>query len=286
MMPLIVHPQTTQQLQSFTARPGHALLIHGPVGTGKSALAQQLVATILNKSLAQLADYPYLMQLDAPAISAAAIENIRQLEHFLSLRVPATGEITRLVIIHDAQALSIQAQNALLKTLEEPPQATLIIMTAPSPASLLPTIASRLQAVSVVRPSQDELTTYFTADKHSASAVNQAYAISGGLPGLMYTLLNNNDHPLKPATETARTLLQQTVYERLLTVDELAKQKPHAINTLFILQQMAHARLQSTTGSQFKRWQHILESCYEASEQLSNSGQPKLVLDALMLKLN
>lgn len=286
MKPLIVHPQTQQQLLSFATRPGHALLIHGPAGIGKSALAQQLAATILGKPLAHVADYPYLMQLDAPTVSAAAIENIRQLEHFLSLRVPASGVITRLVIIHDAQALSFQAQNALLKTLEEPPQATLLILTALSPASLLPTIASRLQAISVIRPTKDKLTAHFSSVDHSDHAISQAYAISGGLPGLMHALLQNTDHPLLPATVTARALLQQTVYERLLTVDELAKQKPHAINTLFILQQMAHARLQSTTGSQFKRWQNILQACYEASEQLGNSGQPKLVLDSLMLKLN
>lgn len=286
MKPLIIHPQTLQQLQLFAGRPGHAVLIHGPAGTGKSALAQHLAATILGKPLAELADYPYISQIVAPEISSVAIESIRQLEHFLSLRVPVSGTITRLVIIHDAQALSIQAQNALLKTLEEPPQATLLILTAPSPTSLLPTITSRLQIISVVRPSNGELVTYFNNAGHTASAINQAYAISGGLPGLMHALLSDADHPLKPATETARALLQQTVYERLLTVDELAKQKPHVLNTLFILQQMAHARLQSTTGPQFKRWQHILKVCYEASEQLSNSGQPKLVLDSLMLKLN
>ncbi len=286
MTPLVIHPLTARQIAAFGAQPSHGLLLHGPAGSGKSAVANQLAATILGLGPEQLTDYPYLLQLDGPTISSAAIEGVRQLEHFLSLRVPKTGAITRIVVITDAQALSRQAQNALLKTIEEPPQATLLILTAPSQASVLPTISSRLQAIQLKRPSHQAVVDYFTADKHAAKAIEQSYAISGGLPGLMAALLTNADHPLQPATETARKLLQQTVYERLLLVDELAKQKPHVINTLFILQQMAHARLQTTTGVQFIRWQQIMQASYEAAEQLDNSAQPKLVLDGLMLKLN
>lgn len=286
MTPLVTHPVTARQLAAFAAQPSHALLLHGPVGSGKSVIADQLAATILDLEPEQLADYPYSLRLDGTIISAAAIEGVRQLEHFLSLRVPKSGMITRIVIITDAQKLSRQAQNALLKTIEEPPLATLLILTAPNQASVLPTISSRLQVIQIKRPSQQALLDYFTDSKNTPTAVEQAYAISGGLPGLMAALLTNADHPLRPATETARNLLQQTIYERLLLVDELAKQKPHVINTLFILQQMAHASLQTTAGAQFNRWQLIMQASYEASEQLNLSAQPKLVLDALMLKLN
>lgn len=286
MTALALHPQTAQLIAAFAARPSHAVLVHGPVGSGKSALASQLAATILGLEVEKLGDYPYLLQLDGAAISSAAVEGVRQLEHFLSLRVLKVGVITRIVIITDAQVLSLQAQNALLKTIEEPPQATLLILTAPSQASLLPTISSRLQAIQVKRPSRQTLSEHFEAAKHGNPTLEQAYAISGGLAGLMSALLTNSDHPLRPATETARQLLQQTIYQRLLLVDDLTKQKTHVVNTLFILQQMAHARLQTTSGAPFRRWQLILKASYEASVQLNNSAQPKLVLDSLMLKLN
>ena len=286
MSSLVIHPQTDHQLTAFKAKPSHAVLLHGPAGSGKGSVARSLAADVLTVTTHKLDAYPYLLQLDAPSISSSAIESIRQLEHFLSLKVPSTSSISRIVIITDAQTLSMQAQNALLKTLEEPPEATLLILTATNQASLLATISSRIQAIAIKPPAQALLQACYRSDGHSVKDIDQAYAMSGGLPGLMTALLTNADHPLQSATHTARQLLQQTIYERLLQVEELVKQKTLAINTLFILQQMAHARLQSTTGAQFNRWQQILQASYEASEKLNHNGQPKLVLDALMLKLN
>jgi hypothetical protein len=99
----------------------------------------------------------------------------------------------------------------------------------------------------------------------------------------MHALLDNEDHPLKPAIELARELLQQSSYERLARVDELTKQKELTQDTLEVLQHMAELSLQQAEGRAALRWQHILKASYEASEALANSGQPKLVLTQLML---
>ena len=285
-MPLVLHPLTAQALTSFEKRPSHAVLIHGPTGIGKTAVANHLAAAILGITPDQLATYPYLSLIDAQTVSSDSKAAVNQLQHFLSLRVPKSGTINRVVIITGAQELSLNAQNALLKTLEEPPLATLMILTADSQAGVLPTIVSRVQAISIKRPPAAALTAHFKSNGHADNLIDQAYAMSGGLPGLMEALLTNTDHPLQSATVLARQLLQQTTYQRLLIVDSLTKDKPLIVNTLFIVQQMAHSRLLSTTGNQFNRWQRILEASYVASEQLSRNGQPKLVLDALMLKLH
>jgi hypothetical protein len=101
----------------------------------------------------------------------------------------------------------------------------------------------------------------------------------------MHALLEQTDHPLLLATERARQLLSQSTYERLLTVDELAKQPTLALDITFILRQMAHVRLQTATGAAAAKWQAVLAAAYQAAEALAASAQPKLALTNLMLCL-
>jgi hypothetical protein len=97
--------------------------------------------------------------------------------------------------------------------------------------------------------------------------------------------LSDDDHPLKLATEKARQLLSQTIYERLLTVDELSKQKALALNVTFILQQMANISLQTASDEAAVKWQAVLTASYEAAEALNASAQPKLAVAKLMLSV-
>lgn len=286
MNSIIFHTNTAEQVNAFVIIPGHGLLLHGPAGAGKSATARYLIASMLKRPLESLDTYPYLLSIDAPEISAKATEVVSQISHFLSLKVPGDAAVSRFVLVHDAHALSLTAQNSLLKLLEEPPASTLLILTAHSPTSVLPTISSRLQQISVKRPPLAQVTAFFERAGYDTVSVNRATSISGGLPGLTAGLLSGNAHPLLPAVEMARELLQNPIYERLILVDKLSKDRQLASDVLFILQQMAHARLLSTVGSQFNRWLKILTAASEASAKLAANCQPKLTLDALMLKLN
>lgn len=285
MKELVLHPLTREQLENFISAPSHALMLIGPTGSGKHTLAVSLVESILQLPAGSFAGYPYKAVLSAEDGKAIGIETVRGLEQFLSLKVPRSGPYNQAVIIEDAEALTLEAQNALLKTLEEPPQASLIVLSASHEQSLLPTVRSRAQVITVKRPERAVLTTYFEARNFGTAAINQAYAISGGLPGLMHSLLAHTDHPLLEATERARQLLSQPLYERLLTVDELAKQRSLAVNMTFILQQMAHAGLQTASSKTSSKWRKVLSASYKANEALTASAQPKLVLTHLMLNL-
>jgi DNA polymerase-3 subunit delta' len=73
------------------------------------------------------------------------IERVRELCHTLSMKPYEAG--LRVVIMEEAQAMNPESSNALLKMLEEPPDRTVFILTAPTPDDLLPTIASRCQTI-------------------------------------------------------------------------------------------------------------------------------------------
>src|ERR1051325_1619212 len=83
--------------------------------------------------------------LDIPRATTISVAQIRELRQILSRSF--VGGKKRIVIISEAEMMNAQAQNAFLKTLEEPHADTLIIMTSSNAHKLLPTIHSRCQEV-------------------------------------------------------------------------------------------------------------------------------------------
>ncbi len=83
----------------------------------------------------------YLLPAD-PDATSIGVDDVRQL--ILSLQLKPIQASSKLALIHHADLLTIPAQNALLKTLEEPPPHTQIILTSTKPHSLLPTVLSRV----------------------------------------------------------------------------------------------------------------------------------------------
>lgn len=284
MKDMLIHTATRRQLESFASAPAQVLVLAGPEGSGKLALAQRLAETILELPTGSFETHGHSLTVSPEDGKAIGIESARQLERFLRLKVPGNKPYDRAVIIEDGHLMTAEAQNALLKTLEEPPTGTIIIITVSYEPALLPTVRSRAQTITVQRPDKPTLLAFFTGRGFDEAVIDKTYALSGGLIGLMNALLADDEHPLRLATEQARQLLSQPVYERLITVDSLSKDKILAADTVNILQRMARISLQAATGQTARRWQTILQASYAAAEALAVNAQPKLALTKLVLQ--
>jgi len=141
-------------------RLAHAYLFVGPRGSGKMAMATTL-AQALNCSEAhhdacgrckscqdiEKGAHPDVHMVRPESKSRfILVSAIRELENALVLK-PAVGRM-KVAIVVDAERMNPAAQNAFLKTLEEPPARTLILLLTTEPQSLLPTILSRCLRVS------------------------------------------------------------------------------------------------------------------------------------------
>lgn len=291
MPDLILHTTTKGELDQFVRRPSHAAVIVGTEGIGKMAISRAIAGRLLELDDAALERYPYFRVI-APAGQSISIESIRELLGFTKLKIAEQdSRIKRIVVIDEAHTMTTEAQNALLKLLEEPPEGTLILLNVSFIQGLLPTIRSRAQQLHIKQPNRSELENYFTTQGNTAQQVHSSYLMSGGLPGLMHALLSDSEHhPLLKAVEQARGLLRASTFERLALVDTLAKQKQECIRLLFVLQQMAHAAITQTAekgGStqSVAQWHKVLSAAYDAQNALQENAQAKLVLTDLMLNL-
>jgi DNA polymerase-3 subunit delta' len=150
----VLGPQLRAALESG---PAHAYLFTGPRGSGKREAARAFAAEILaagapdpesarRRALAEPPAHPDLAWLRPPGAQHLVAEVRERVIRAASLR-PLEGE-SRVFVIEDAEALAEEAQNALLKTLEEPAPFAHLILLCAEPELLVGTIASRCQDVS------------------------------------------------------------------------------------------------------------------------------------------
>jgi len=133
----------------------HALLVQGPPGWGQAALARALALEMLERDradapadIAELAHPDLRWVLPEGKGEQIRIDAIRALAEFAS-QTPQIAPC-KVAVLVPADALNEHAANALLKTLEEPPGSTYLLLVTEAPADLLPTIRSRCQRLDVV----------------------------------------------------------------------------------------------------------------------------------------
>lgn len=285
MIDLLLNKTTKDTLDRYLKAPSLPLLLVGDRWQGTTEVSKYLATKLLQLPENKLDNYPYF-HLTVPVDNKAiGIESIRQIESYLRLKVPSNKEINRVIVINEADKLTIEAQNALLKNLEEPPEATVFILSSSLDRQLLPTIVSRVQTIKLSPLSEKQLTNYFIGQGYNSSQVSQALKMSGGRPMLMKLLLEDSDNPLVIATKLAKETLSGTTFNRLNLVNDLTKDKGTLDHFIFIIKEMALIGCSSTDPAMAKRWKNILSSTLNYQQKVLANSQSKLALTDFMLSL-
>ncbi|HLX35908.1 MAG TPA: DNA polymerase III subunit [Candidatus Limnocylindrales bacterium] len=232
----------------------HALLLAGPTGVGKTTLALDLAAGLLcaNPDRAirpcrscracralEHGNHPDLHRL-APVGPGAIIpigggdqRGVRDLIGELAL-MPVEGG-ARVAIVEAAERMTEDAQSALLKTLEEPPAGTVLLLCAEDDERLLPTIRSRCVRIRLgpvpTRAIEEILVEAGVADAPMAARLGR---LSGGRPGAAMALSVAPD-AVRLRDEIARTLLDlldATRTGRLTGVRDLATRAAELVRAM------------------------------------------------------
>ena len=207
------------QLAAKLERLPHALLLHGPAGVGKLALAERFAQLLLCEKRGQGAapcgscdgcrwflagNHPDARIVEPAAVALALarprsvveegeeessgekkkpsieirVAEVRALAGFVNVK-SHRGSL-RVAIIHPAEDITVQAANALLKSLEEPPPGAVFLLVSHRPAQLLPTIRSRCVPVPVPLPETKAATAWLAAQ--GVRAPERWLAFAGGAP--------------------------------------------------------------------------------------------------------
>lgn len=191
------------RLQSARAsnRLSHGLLLHGPDGVGKDVFASALAAALLcsgsGTSLAACGKCPECLLSRAgshPDLhwvtllrdektdkekKAIGVDQVRDLGESLAMTSMRSGY--RVAVITPAETMTTAAQNALLKTLEEPAPRTVIVLVTARPSGLLPTLRSRCQRIEVARPDPQTALRWLEA-KLGGPVPERLLALAGDAP--------------------------------------------------------------------------------------------------------
>ncbi len=143
-------------------RISHAYIISGPDGAGKNLFAEDFAYGLVGKREGYTPDIVRLVHEKPRTITVSDIRS--QVTGDAQIR-PYDAE-WKVYIIDDAQKMNEAAQNALLKTLEEPPQYVVILLLTTNPNVFLPTITSRCVSLSL-RPVPDDDITKFLIDNYA-----------------------------------------------------------------------------------------------------------------------
>jgi DNA polymerase-3 subunit delta' len=317
-------PELMKRLQRLALEQpgGRVFLFWGPPGSGKAEAGLGLASAWLCQGSAPAepcggcpacrklasSSHPDLLVLE-PAAEKRKISIDQARELIRDLRFPPLEGKGRVVLIPGAERLSLEAANALLKTLEEPPPETTAILTAADPEALPPTILSRTQQLHFPAPDPERMTALLAQRLEVDSDKARLAAFLGaGVEG-------TPEPDLELALDLRATLInrftrsQGSDSKAALGITALAEEvAAEGTAQLFINLSASHYRdlLLLASGGQAseivsrdlaaqmsrlaslappKAWADRLEAVLEAQTALAAYANPRLTMESLLLRL-
>ena len=254
-MILALHHQTEEFVNHSADHLPQSLMLTGAAGVGLLTIASHIAA---NHS-----PHVHVLQPSVAGKSRSiGVEMIRDL--YDTVRTRANGK--RVIIVDDADAMTLAAQNAFLKLLEEPSVQTHFILLTHHSDQLLPTIKSRVQHQEIHPITRDQTVAYI--DKLAvgdARKKQQLLYIADGLPAELYRLVNDDEYFNASAQrmKDARELLRASTYEKLLIAHRYKDDRQRAIGLIEAAMHITRRSLSDNAQPALVKQLNALSTAYD-----------------------
>ncbi len=243
MQGVIGHDWAVQRLQQAIEREqlAQSHLFVGPPSVGKATLALATAQKVLSQgardpqramNLVAQRKHPDLTWIASDG-SAIKVDVVRELLHTLSL-APVESK-HRVAVVDDAHTMSDSGKNAILKTLEEPNQAVIMILIAPSVDMVLPTISSRCQVLNLRPVPVQAVIQALLARKIAPDKAEFVARLSRGRVGWALRAVEDDDvlETRERQLKDLQTIVSADRTQRFAYAEKLAKEEPAIVqNTL------------------------------------------------------
>ena len=213
----------------------HAYILAGDKGIGKSKIAREFAMELICEKHTGcgecpacrqfLADaYPDFFYMDAEGKESIGIDRIREnIVNDVSIR-PYHGKV-KIYIIDEADKMTVGAQNALLKTIEEPPEYVVILLLVRNMSLLLETIRSRCIKLLLSAVSNDRIKRWLVEKGISEDVATVVASYSNGAPGIAKVMAESEDFAgmYNQNVEFLKKISEASINDILLFIEELKK---------------------------------------------------------------
>lgn len=305
------HNEVWNKLESIAgSRVPPALIFSGPNGIGKKQVALAFARLVtdearaidVSQSMAQT-DSVFFVSPDGSQIKT---DQVREVLHFLSL---ARDGRPLVVIFNDAHLINAQAGNALLKSVEEPPDGVSFIFVSPSPTLLLSTLRSRSQVVRFAPLSDADVCAVVKSAEPELELDATILSMAAGSAGLALEIARGGDQIAAVMPVVDELLLAcgpkargSERAEALASLREAAKERDRqAIALRFLVRRMAEAWRAKAEGATatdngrgagwltelpFEKLERASELALEAEADLGRNVDRQLLWEAFSSRLN
>ena len=301
--PLIGNKRVKDAVENMlaTGKVPHAILIEGESGLGKTTLAKFLCrAAVCEKSappcgecggcrLFESGNHPDVTVI-APEAGKKSIP-IQKVREIISdsVIVPQTAN-RKVFIIYRADTLTVQAQNALLKVLEEPPKSVIFILTAISRAALLETVASRCAVLTLSAPDEQTALRYIAEkmpDKDSQAILAAIRSTHGSIGGAVSLLETGGSNAAQSLAKEFLSILQSgSEYELLKLLFPLEKDRVKTLDFYTALQSFIISEIRNCASrTLIRRYEKLYDVVLEHKTLLKTNVNLSLLLTSLAAEI-
>jgi len=273
-MSLIFHSRTASQLAAIAQNMPHALLLTGEVGVGLRTAARHLAGASLSEIIEPL-DKDGAPNHKKGTISVARIRDL-----YSDTRGKSTS--LRTFIIDDADMMSLGAQNAFLKLLEEPAQNVGFILTSHHPEALLPTIMSRIEQLAILPLTEEQSKDMAIHLGLRGQAATRALFVATGLPAELARLSGDSAYfdAQVAIMSAAKAYVSGAKKDAIAAAYEYAASRELAMALLLASKKLLQFSLRTTPSREAMQQLQRYNSAYDA---IAANGNTKLQLIAAMV---